>query len=97
MLHVAFILMVDRTDVLSYLQAKFDAPGALMAQLFDAVFPIDEARRAALAWSKCDLFLMIFAPGVYFDPVKLAMLIPGNYSCPHLRSTPFLLWSDLNL
>ena len=35
---------------------------------------LDEARRAALAWSQCGLFLMIFVPGVYFDPVKLAML-----------------------
>uniref|UniRef100_A0AAV1T1U7 Uncharacterized protein n=1 Tax=Peronospora matthiolae TaxID=2874970 RepID=A0AAV1T1U7_9STRA len=86
-----------QNDILSYLQSKFVAPGASMAQLFDSVFPTVEARRAALTWSKCDLFLMIFAPGIYFDPVKLAMLMPGNYSCTRLRLTPFLLWSNLNL
>ena len=31
-----------------------------MAQLFDSVYPTDEARRAALAWSKCDLFFNDF-------------------------------------
>uniref|UniRef100_A0AAV1UW61 Uncharacterized protein n=1 Tax=Peronospora matthiolae TaxID=2874970 RepID=A0AAV1UW61_9STRA len=40
---------------------------------------------------------MIFAPGVYFDPVKLEVLMPGNYSCTRLRLTPFLLWNDLDL
>ena len=74
LLLVAFVFLMNRTRLLSYLQDKFAAPVASMAQLFDSVALIDESRRAALAWSQCGLFLMIFVPGVYFDPVKLAML-----------------------
>ena len=62
---------MNRTRLLSYLQDKFAAPVASMAQLFDSVALIDESRRDALAWSQCGLFLMIFVPGVYFDPVSL--------------------------
>ena len=49
-------LHIGQADVLSYLQAKFAAPGASMAHLFDSSIPTDETRRAALAWSKHDLF-----------------------------------------
>ncbi|KAI9914556.1 hypothetical protein PsorP6_007455 [Peronosclerospora sorghi] len=33
-----------------------------------------------------DLFLMVFAPGIYFDPVKIAMLIPGGLPNERLRT-----------
>ncbi|KAI9919545.1 hypothetical protein PsorP6_017413 [Peronosclerospora sorghi] len=42
------------------------------------------------------LFLMVFAPGIYFDPVKVSMLIPAELPNKRLR-TPLLLWNDINL
>ncbi|POM73523.1 Hypothetical protein PHPALM_9621 [Phytophthora palmivora] len=86
-----------QTDVWAYLQSKFTTPTPSPSDLFDYVFPTDETRGAALCWSRCDLFLMVFAPGVYFDPVKLKMLLPDKLQAKRLRNTPFLLWSDVNL
>ena len=83
--------------MLSYLRAKFEAPSATMARLFDYVFPAEAVRQAALCWSRCDLFLMVFSPGVYSDPVKIAMLLPGQSGGKRLRHTPFLLWSNISL
>ncbi|KAI9917452.1 hypothetical protein PsorP6_012982 [Peronosclerospora sorghi] len=90
------VLPATFTDPLEYLRAKFNVPTATPLQLFEYIFPDDEVRRAALSWAMVDLFLMVFAPGIYFDPVKVSMLIPAELPNKRLR-TPFLLWSDINL
>ena len=84
-------------DMLSYLRAKFEASSATMDQRFDYVILPEAVRRAALCWYKCDLFLLIFLRGVYFDPVKIAMWLPGQSGGKQVRHTLFLLWSDITL
>ena len=64
-------LSEGQPDMLSNLRAKFDAPLASLAHLFDSILSDDEARWAATCCSKCNRFLMIFALGMYFDPVKI--------------------------
>ncbi|KAL7690040.1 hypothetical protein Plhal304r1_c013g0048671 [Plasmopara halstedii] len=40
---------------------------------------------------------MVFAPGIYIDPVKIQALLGPLLPPKRLRHSPFLLWSDLNL
>ncbi|POM67869.1 Hypothetical protein PHPALM_16048 [Phytophthora palmivora] len=92
-----FPLPDGQADIRHYLQEKFTVPAASLSDLFDHVFPADDVRGAALCWARSDLFLMIHAPGIYFDPVKIKMLLPDRLQAKRLRGTPFLLWSDVNL
>ena len=84
-------------DILSYLQAKYAAPGGSMAQLFDYVLPTDESSRAALAWYTCDLFLFVFYACNLFRPIQTCDANSGKLLVHLSGFTPFLMWSDLNL
>jgi len=79
------------------LQLRFNRSDASADLFFDDLFP-DSARKAdALHSAICDLFLMIFAPAAYFDPVKIQAMIPATLPPKRLRHSPYLLWSDVNL
>ncbi|KAK1946226.1 hypothetical protein P3T76_001779 [Phytophthora citrophthora] len=39
---------------------------------------------------------MVFAPGIYVDPIKVAMLT-SEYAAIRIRHSPFLLWSDVTI
>ncbi|RLN73027.1 hypothetical protein BBO99_00009587 [Phytophthora kernoviae] len=87
----------ESTDFLSRLRARYgDDAAANPAGLFDRMFK-EESRRAALNCAISDLFLMIFSPGIYVDPVKVDVLLPMTMPPKRLRNTPFLLWGDVNL
>ncbi|KUF84773.1 hypothetical protein AM587_10001715 [Phytophthora nicotianae] len=66
---------------------------AAFSRLFPNAFQRKMARNVAI----CDLFLMIFAPRIYIDPVKVFVLPTDTYPAKRLRHSPFLLWSDVNL
>ncbi|CAH0473129.1 unnamed protein product [Peronospora belbahrii] len=68
-----------------------------VAGTFDSLFHTDERNLAALSSVTCDFFLMIFAPAIYVDPVKVATLLPGHAIHKRIRHSPFPLWSDIIL
>ncbi|KAI9913063.1 hypothetical protein PsorP6_006600 [Peronosclerospora sorghi] len=79
------------------LRARLDIdPGDLEAT-FARLFPDDITQAAAINTAISDLFLMIYAPGIYFDPVKVQALLPELLPPKRIRHAPFLLWSDINL
>uniref|UniRef100_H3H6N1 Uncharacterized protein n=1 Tax=Phytophthora ramorum TaxID=164328 RepID=H3H6N1_PHYRM len=88
----------EPTEFLDRLRIRFgDEASANPAQLFDRVYPAEDPRAAALHCAISDMFLMIFAPGIYIDPVKIQALLPPQMSPKRLRHAPFLLWGDVNL
>ncbi|RLN96799.1 hypothetical protein BBJ28_00020080 [Nothophytophthora sp. Chile5] len=87
----------EPADFSSRMRARFGDRAADPALLFDEVFVTDETRLAAIHCARCDLFLMIFAPGPYIDPVKIQAMLPPTLPPKRLRNTPFLLWGDVSL
>ncbi|KAI9910855.1 hypothetical protein PsorP6_010815 [Peronosclerospora sorghi] len=61
------------------------------------MFPAEDRQQAALNSAISELFLMIFAPGIYFDPVKIQALLPDCLPPKRVRLSPFLTWGDVNL
>ncbi|KAI9917345.1 hypothetical protein PsorP6_013100 [Peronosclerospora sorghi] len=71
-------------------------PGDLDAT-FARLFPDGNIQAAAINTAISDLFLMIYAPGIYFDPVKVQALLPEMLPPKRIHHAPLLLWSDINL
>ncbi|OWZ10375.1 hypothetical protein PHMEG_00016781 [Phytophthora megakarya] len=65
-------------------------------EAFKRMFQDAYARKVAREIAICDLFLMVFAPGIYIDPIKVAMLT-SEHCARRIRHSPFLLWSDITL
>ncbi|KAI9912448.1 hypothetical protein PsorP6_006248 [Peronosclerospora sorghi] len=84
-------------DFLGRLRTRLNIDPSDMVSTFVRLFPDTNTQAAAINSALSDLFLMIFAPSIYFDPVKLQALLPELLPPKRIRLAPFLLWSDLNL
>ncbi|KAI9920277.1 hypothetical protein PsorP6_015690 [Peronosclerospora sorghi] len=84
-------------DFLGRLRKRLNIDPSDMVSTFVRLFPDTNTQAAAINSALSDLFLMIFAPSIYFDPVKLQALLPELLPPKRIRLAPFLLWSDLNL
>ncbi|ETI40434.1 hypothetical protein L914_13616 [Phytophthora nicotianae] len=84
-------------DVSSRLHARFGDQLPSNDDLLKKLYPEEEGRYAACYCALSDLFLMVFAPGIYVDPVKVKALLPPQIAPKRVRHAPFLLWSDLIL
>ncbi|CAH0493170.1 unnamed protein product [Peronospora farinosa] len=87
----------ESSDVSSRLSTRLDVDPHDVYATFTSLFPTADLQAAAIHSAVSDLFLMIFAPSIYVDPVKIFALLPGLPSPKRIRHTPFLLWSDINL
>ncbi|KAI9905224.1 hypothetical protein PsorP6_014185 [Peronosclerospora sorghi] len=79
------------------LSTRFKLDPADWTTIFSQLFPAEDRQQAALHSAISDLFLMIFAPGIYFDPIKVQALLPDFLPPKRVRLSPFLTWSDVNL
>ncbi|TDH72611.1 uncharacterized protein CCR75_000123 [Bremia lactucae] len=87
----------ELTDFHVRLRSRYNNDSIDAAEYFTAMFPSDELQQAALHSAISDLFLMVFAPGIYVDPIKVQALLGPLLPPKRIRYTPFLLWSDLIL
>ncbi|KAI9916878.1 hypothetical protein PsorP6_017829 [Peronosclerospora sorghi] len=79
------------------LSTRFKLDSNDLSTVFSQMFPAEDRQQAALNSAISDLFVMIFAPGIYFDPVKIKALLPDCLPPKLVRLSPFLTWSDVNL
>ncbi|KAI9909489.1 hypothetical protein PsorP6_014953 [Peronosclerospora sorghi] len=79
------------------LSTRFKLDSNDLSTVFSQMFPAEDRQQAALNSAISDLFLMIFAPGIYFDPVKIQALLPDCLPPKRVRLSPFLTWSDVKL
>ncbi|EGZ04868.1 hypothetical protein PHYSODRAFT_342942 [Phytophthora sojae] len=83
---------------LDRLRGRYDSIDSVdAAAFFERMFPGQPQQDAAFHSALCDLFLMVFAPGIYIDPIKVQAVLPDRSAPKRLRHAPFLLWSDLTL
>ncbi|KAI9917236.1 hypothetical protein PsorP6_012967 [Peronosclerospora sorghi] len=68
-----------------------------VSTIFSKLFSAEDRQQAALNSAISDLFLMIFAPGIYFYPIKIQAFLPNILPSKRVRLSPFLTWSDVNL
>ncbi|GMF65550.1 unnamed protein product [Phytophthora lilii] len=79
----------EATDYLERLRQRYEVDSIHAADFFKRMFPNKPRADAALHSALCDLFLMIFAPGIYIDPVKVQMLLVPSTEAPAETSDPF--------
>ncbi|KAF4135668.1 hypothetical protein GN958_ATG15140 [Phytophthora infestans] len=87
----------EPVDIVSRLRARYGDQLPSSDVLLKKLFPSDDDRNTACHCALSDLFLMVFAPGIYVDPLKVKALLPQHLAPKRIRHAPFLLWSDLIL
>lgn len=81
----------------SRLTARFGDNPPAMDIIFATLFPEIPDQEMATHYAALDLLLMIMAPSIYLDPIKIQMLIPPQLRPRRLRYSAFLVWSDITL
>lgn len=65
--------------------------------IFRGLFKEQQDQDNAYNYALTDLLLMVMAPSIYVDPIKVQILIPSSFAPCRLRYSAFLVWSDITL
>ncbi|KAE9309101.1 hypothetical protein PR003_g20588 [Phytophthora rubi] len=87
----------EAPDFLDRIRRRNDVESTDAAAFFEHTFSEKPRQDAALQSALSDLFLMVFAPSVYIDAIKIQAVTPDRLPPKRTQHAPFLLWSDLTL
>ncbi|TYZ67605.1 hypothetical protein PybrP1_009034 [[Pythium] brassicae (nom. inval.)] len=79
------------------LKTKFGGDLPPIDTVFQDIFAAQTEQDAAFFFASLDLLLMVMAPSIYVNPIKVQMLMPPQLQPRRVKFSAFLLWSDVTL